>query len=151
MRAADALAFVERHGIVLEAARRGAVPTLVDAIAGETVRGSWWSHPQGRTIFAATRAVRASPAVLVCRIVDGKLSFVHQHLWPALARLAGRFDPLRLARLREIHTASGRHRIEEVPFPAWLDSATREAAHALGEEAALAAHATLRACAEASP
>jgi hypothetical protein len=149
--AAEALAFVERHNIVLEASRRGEVPTLADAIAGEAVRGSWWSHPQGCTIFAATRAVRASPAVLVCRIVDGKLGFVHRHLWPALARLAGRFEPKRLARLREVHTPSCRHRIEEAPFPAWLDPAAREAANALGEEAALAAHATLRACAEASP
>ena len=39
-------AWIERHGIVLERAR-GAVPSLVAAIAGEPVRGSWWGIPRG--------------------------------------------------------------------------------------------------------
>jgi hypothetical protein len=37
----EAIAFVKRHGVVLQAAR-GPVPSLADAIAGETIRGSWW-------------------------------------------------------------------------------------------------------------
>ena len=48
MSAADALAFVERHGIVLESARHAAIPSLAEAIAGEPIRGSWWAHPKGR-------------------------------------------------------------------------------------------------------
>jgi len=116
----DALAFVERHGIVCEASRRGGVPSLVDAIAGEAVRGNWWSHPRSRAIFAATRAVRDSADVLVCRLVDGKITFVHRRLWPALARIADRFTPECLSRLREVHAANGKHRIEETPFPDWV-------------------------------
>jgi hypothetical protein len=88
MTAAQALAFVERHGIVLEAARHRTIPSLVEAVAGEPVRGSWWAHPAGKSIFALTRAVRESPQILVCRIVDGKISFAHARVWPALARLA---------------------------------------------------------------
>ena len=45
-----ALAFVEKHGVVLVSAR-SAVPPLVEAIAGAPIRGSWWAHPKGREIF----------------------------------------------------------------------------------------------------
>jgi hypothetical protein len=114
------LAFVERHGVVCEASRRNGVPSLVDEIAGEAVRGNWWSHPHSKTIFAATRAVRDSADVLVCRLIDGKITFVHRRLWPALVRIADRFDPSRLARLHEVHSASGKHTIEQTPFPDWV-------------------------------
>lgn len=120
MNAIQALAFVERHGIVLESARHATLPSIAQAIAGKPVRGSWWGHPQGREIFAATRALRGSPHVLTCRIVDGRISFVHERLWPALARLAERFAPARIARLQEVHTTRGRHRVDEVAFPLWL-------------------------------
>jgi hypothetical protein len=63
-----AIAFVRRHGVVLEGAH-GPVPTLAEAVAGEQLRGSWWSHRKGRDIFRLTRAVRDSDEVLVCRLV----------------------------------------------------------------------------------
>lgn len=134
----QALAFVERHGLVCEAAHRGAIPSLVDEIAGETVRGTWWSHPRSRAIFAATRAVRDSADVLVCRLVDGKITFVHRRLWPALTRIAGRFDATTLARLREVHSASGKHVIEQTPFPDWVPSDVIAAAKRLTEAEACA-------------
>jgi hypothetical protein len=127
---AQALAFVERHGIVCEASRRGATVTLVDAIAGAPVHGNWWSHPQGRLIFRLTRAVRNAPEVLVCRLVEGRITFVHERLWPALVRLAGRVPRERLARLREVHSASGKHTIETTPFPGWVPAAVLAAAAA---------------------
>jgi hypothetical protein len=129
----QALAFVERHGIVLESTRRGTIRSLADAVAGEELRGNWWSHASGKRIFAATRAVRDAPDVLVCRLVDDKVTCVHARLWPALARLAERFAPARLARLREVHGANGTHRIEQVAYPDWLDDATRDEANALDE------------------
>lgn len=134
----QALAFIREHGVVLEAAR-GPVPSLAACIAGEPVRGSWWSHPRGREIFAVTRAVRGSDEILVCRFIAGKITFVHRRLWPALVRASDHLAAERLARLREIHTASGRHGIEEVPFPDWVPSSVGAAARRLSEEAALAA------------
>ena len=120
MNAIQALAFVERHGIVLESARHATLPSIAQAIAGKPVRGSWWGHPQGREIFAVTRALRGSPQILTCRIVDSHISFVHERLWPALARLADHFAPERIARLQDVHTMRGRHRVDEVAFPLWL-------------------------------
>ncbi|MGH8174117.1 MAG: hypothetical protein ACREPX_13330 [Rhodanobacteraceae bacterium] len=141
MTAAEALAFVERHGIVLEAARHASIPSLVEAAAGEPVRGNWWTHPAGRTIFALTRAVRESPEILVCRIVDGKISFAHARVWPALARLANEFPTERLARLHEVHSESGAHRVDETPFPDWLSPETASAAQRMSQTDA---HAALR-------
>jgi hypothetical protein len=135
-----ALAFIRRHGAVLESAR-GTVPSLAEVIAGEPVRGSWWSHPKSHEIFAVTRAVRDSNDVLVCRLIDGKITFVHRRLWPALVRAAGRLSPARLSQLREVHTTSGRHVTREVPFPDWVPQSVHAAARTLSEKAALAAFA----------
>jgi hypothetical protein len=139
MSAAAALRFVEKHGIVLESARHATIASLAEAIAGEPLRGNWWSHPKGRAIFRLTRTVRESPDVLVCRLVDGKISFAHARLWPALVRLAERFGPARLARLGEKHTASGAHRVEKIAFPHWVPAQTSAAAKRMSETAARAA------------
>src|SRR6266481_4248771 len=52
----EALAFIKRHGVVLQSAR-GPVPSLAEAVAGGPIRGSWWGHPKGRSIYSATQAV----------------------------------------------------------------------------------------------
>lgn len=124
-----AIAFIEKHGVVLESGR-GPVPSLAEAIAGEAIRGSWWGHPHGRTIFRLTRAVRDSPEVLVCRWIDGKITYVHKRLWPALFRLADEIGPRRLGALREVHTESGAHRLVTTAFPRWVP---REVALAAGK------------------
>jgi hypothetical protein len=135
----QAIALVAHDGIVLEASRRGAIASLADAVAGEPLKGNWWSHPRGRAIFAATRAVRDCADVLVCRLIDGKITFVHARLWPALARLAQRFPSQRLARITEVHSATGVHRVEEIPFPAWLPQETAAQAQRLSDAQARAA------------
>ena len=115
----QALAFIEEHGIVLVSAK-GPAPRMTDAIAGEAVKGSWWGHPAGRQIFSILDAVTESEQVLVCRLVDGKLTLVHRRLWPLLASLADRFAPERIARVTQQHTSSERHINTEIPYPDWL-------------------------------
>lgn len=139
----QALAFIERHGIVCEAARRDGIPSLVDAIAGEAVHGNWWSHPKARVIFALTRAVRDAPGVLVCRLVDGKITLVHERLWPALVRVADAFPTRRLSRTREVHSVTGKHIVEETPFPAWVPARVLVQAKRLNEPDAQRAVAVL--------
>jgi hypothetical protein len=133
----QALAFIRKHGVVLEAAR-GPVPSLAEAIAGGPVRGSWWSHPRSREIFAVTRAVRDHDDILVCRLIKGKVTFVHRRVWPALVRISARIPAERLARLQEVHTEMGRHEIVEIAFPEWVPADVKSAARKLSEEAALA-------------
>jgi len=139
MNAADALAFVEKHGIVLESARHPTIPSLAQAIAGGPLRGGWWSHPKGRAIFAATRAVRDSADVLVCRLIEGKITFVHSRIWPALVRLADRFPAAALERVREVHSKTGAHRLENIAFPQWVPAETAIKAKNLSEAQALTA------------
>jgi hypothetical protein len=115
----EALAFVEHHGVVLQAAR-GPVPSLAEAIAGGRIRGSWWGHPKGKEIFRTAGMISDSPEVLVCKLVDGKVTYVHRRLWAALVKLAGRFRKEQLARVWEEHTAGGAHRSRRVRFPDWV-------------------------------
>jgi hypothetical protein len=138
MIAAAALDFVRAHGVVLVSAK-GPVPTLVDAIAGEPIKGSWWGHPQGKRIFALLQQVSEHEDVLVCRLVDDKLTLVHRRLWPALAAAAPCIAPSRLCRVTQEHTASGRHVNRETPFPDWLPADAAREASLLGRDAALAA------------
>lgn len=125
--AEEALAFVRTHGIVLVSAR-GPVPRMTEAIAGEPIKGSWWGHPAGKRIFAMLEVVTGSADVLVCRLVDGKLTLVHRRLWPLLASLAGRFAPERIAQVRQEHTASGRHVNTDIPYPDWVPEEVLRAA-----------------------
>jgi hypothetical protein len=138
MTADEAIAFVRQHGVVLAAAK-GAVPRLTEAIVGEPIKGSWWAHPKSKKIFAILQAVTDSEDILVCRLVDGKLTLVHRRLWPALVRVAERFSPTRLSQVREEHTPSGRHASREVPFPKWVPADVREQAKSIGEQDALIA------------
>ena len=115
----EAIRFIETHGVVLEAAH-GPVPCLAEEIAGERIRGSWWSHPKAHTIHLLTGDIRNSNLVHVCRLVGGKVTLVHRRLWPAIVRLADRLPKERLAAIREVHTERGHHVVEEIPFPDWV-------------------------------
>ncbi len=124
----QALAFVKKHGVVLQAAR-GPVPSFAEHVAGGPIVGSWWAHAHGHEIFALAEAVSESGDVLVCKLVDGKVTYVHRRLWPALVKLAARFDKSQLAKVDNEHTASGAHRAVSTPFPKWVpDAVRREAA-----------------------
>lgn len=136
MTAAEALSFVRTHGVVLESGT-GPVPSLATAIVGESIRGSWWAHARSHEIFALTRAVRDSSEVLVCRLINGKITYVHRRLWPALVRVSERFPRKDLARVTEKHTAAGRHVNEEVVFPGWVSKEISSEAGRLDEEQAL--------------
>ena len=135
---ADAPEFVRRHGVVL-ASSKGGVPNLADAVAGESIRGSWWGHREGKRIFAALSAVESDEDVLTCRLVDGRKTFVHARLWPALVRCAAHFPAAHLSRTHERHTSTGAHRREEIAFPEWVPPNVRQAALGLDEAAALQA------------
>jgi hypothetical protein len=140
----QALAFVKKHGVVLQAAR-GRVPSFAEHVTGGPIAGSWWGHSQGHEIFALATAVSEHPDVLVCKVIDGKVTYVHRRLWPALVKLAARFDRARLAQVANEHTERGAHRSVTTPFPKWVPSDVTEAAESLsvGEAEQLLARAHL--------
>ncbi len=132
----QAVAFVRKHGVVLEAAA-GPVPSLAEAVAGGPIRGSWWAHPRSHEIFELTRAVRDSEDVLVCCLVDGKITYVHRRLWASLVRAAKRLPQKRLAQIHEVHTTSGRHVTKELAFPKWVRGEVSAEASRLSDEEAI--------------
>jgi hypothetical protein len=75
--------------------------------------------------------VRDSEQILVCRLVEGKITYVHRRMWLALVRLAGRFDKKALAAIREEHSASGAHRVATLPFSMWVPVSARNRAEFL--------------------
>jgi hypothetical protein len=142
MTADKAIAFVKEHGVVLERSH-GPVPCLVEAIAGEPIRGSWWSHPRGRQIFRVLGAVADSPDILRCRLVNDKITYAHRRVWPALVRLSEWIGPRPLDRHDQVHTPTGAHRTVTTPFPTWVPAAVNAAARRIDENEALATLAPL--------
>jgi hypothetical protein len=133
----DLLPVLAEHGMLLESAR-GPIPNGAELAAGEPIRGSWWAHPAAHQIYDVLNGVRDSSDVVRLRLINGKVTLVHRRVWPALARLEACFPPEALARLDEVHTASGRHRVTSIPFGDWLPEAERLAGEALGRDEAVA-------------
>ena len=132
----EALELVEQNGIMLESAR-GKTSSLAAQIAGEVVSGSWWGHPKSDQIFALTRTVRDSEQVLVCRLLQGKITYVHRRLWAALVKVADDLPPPSLASVRELHGAKGRHEVVETRFPDWVPEEVVSEAKRMSREEAL--------------
>ena len=135
MKPSGAVAFVRRHGVVLQSAK-GPAPSLAEWITGEPIRGSWWGHTKGRLIYQASQNLLRSPAILVSRLLDGRVTYVHRRLWPALVRVAARLPKARLARVWDEHTAAGKHVTKRIPFPRWVPPEVMEQAKAMSSRRA---------------
>jgi hypothetical protein len=61
--------------------------SLVEAVAGEPVRGSWWGHPAGKKIFAIASELEDSNEVLVTKLLANKVTFVDRALFAPLYRI----------------------------------------------------------------
>ncbi len=70
----------KRLRIILESDQK--FPSVVSLITGESVKGSWWSHPESRKIWRVLNGFRAHTDVLTTRLISGKVTFVHRSLWP---------------------------------------------------------------------
>lgn|SRR6185312_6836060 len=97
---------------------------------------SWWAHPRGRQIFSLLEKLSDSPDILVCRLIDSRITLVHRRLWPALVRMSGRLKKDSLAQVHQQHTASGRHINRIVAYPKWVSREVLAEAAALSEDAA---------------
>lgn len=115
----QAVKFIEENKIVTESGH-ASVPNFAEFVAGSNISGSWWSHSDSHEIFKMTRIIRNSPEVLVCRLVQGKITYVHKSFWPVLVKLADDFNPADLAYIKEIHTKSGKHVVKKIPFLEWI-------------------------------
>jgi len=77
---------LREHGLLLQQDKR--LPSVVGIIAGEPLATSWWGHPKSHAIFARLNRLEDSEDVLVARLIGGKVTYVHQRLWPAFLAVA---------------------------------------------------------------
>jgi len=57
-------------------------------VAGEPIPGSWWGHSRGDEIYRAANDLADRRDVLLTKLVDGKVTYVHQRLWAAVLTVA---------------------------------------------------------------
>ena len=121
---------LESQGVLLESAR-GPIPNVAELVAGEPITGSWWGHRASHEIFEAINHLADAPDVARMRLVNNKVTLVHRRLWPALLRLAARFDDAALLVVTQEHTPSGAHRATSAPLHEWVSSDVLDAAERL--------------------
>ncbi len=86
---------LERWGLLLLQDPR--LPSLATLIAGGPIKGSWWGHASGGDIFRVAGALEEE--TVAAKLIDGKVTFVHRRLWPALAAVGSAGEPWQVARL----------------------------------------------------
>jgi hypothetical protein len=64
------------------------LPNVASLVAGEPVKGSWWSHPRAHDIFAALGRLAEHEDVLFTKLISGKVTLVHRELWADLLSVA---------------------------------------------------------------
>lgn len=61
--------------------------SVVGIVTGEAVSGSWWGHPRGKEIYAVVQQLTERVDILTCKLIEGKVTFVHKSKWDALFSL----------------------------------------------------------------
>ena len=133
---ADIGELLASEGVLLESAK-GPIPNVAQLVAGVPIAGSWWAHRASHEIFAVINQLAESADVARTRLVNHKITLVHRRLWPALVRLAGRFDETARVVVTEHHTRSGAPRATSVPLRDWAPPDVLDAAGRLSEAEAI--------------
>jgi len=64
------------------------LPSVATLIAGEKIRGSWWSHELGQTIFTVSEMLEDHKDVMIIKLISRKVTFVHRDLWNEIYSIA---------------------------------------------------------------
>ena len=86
MQLTELLARLDADGLLLLTDAK--FPSVVALSAGGPVKSSWWSHPRGKEIYGLLLKFVEHEDVLCVKLLDGKVTFVHRHLWPAVLSIA---------------------------------------------------------------
>src|SRR5215813_9044042 len=105
---APVFAMLKKDGLLLRIDAN--LPNLCALVAGERVRGSWWSHPRGRAMFAVDGDLEDHPDVLMTKLISGKVTYVHRALWPHILAVGRARAPWQLNNL----SADGRKLLSQV-------------------------------------
>ena len=95
-------AALDQYGVLL--VHDVELPSVSQIVAGESVPGSWWSHPAGKRIFGALEALD-DRGVVVVPLYRKKQTLVAARLVPALVAACGACEPWQRAALDRAGTA----------------------------------------------
>jgi hypothetical protein len=88
---------LRKYGLILESDQH--LPSVVGAIVGKPIHGSWWGHAQGNEIYQALGVLSRKPNVLLTKLLSGKTTFVQRNLWPQFLTIAKSGEPWQLDHL----------------------------------------------------
>ncbi|HEY6390155.1 MAG TPA: hypothetical protein VIX89_02685 [Bryobacteraceae bacterium] len=71
-------------------------PSVTGFVAGDDVRGSWWTHPQSHEMYSLACRLHEHPDVLLVKLISGKVTLVRRPLWPAVFAVATAREPWQL-------------------------------------------------------
>jgi hypothetical protein len=75
------------------------LPSVSGIIAGEKIRGSWWSHELGQTIFTVSEMIEDHKDVLITKLISRKVTFVHRELWNKIYSIGVAREPWQMKTL----------------------------------------------------
>jgi hypothetical protein len=90
----------EKYGLLL--LNDPALPNLCRLVAGERVRGSWWSHPRAQEIFQVNDALEDHPDVLILKLISGKVTYIHRTLWSQIVAVGRAREPWQMQGLSAV-------------------------------------------------
>ncbi|HSP13919.1 MAG TPA: hypothetical protein VLV78_04115 [Thermoanaerobaculia bacterium] len=109
MSCAEVRRSLERFGLLLLQDKE--LPSVATIFGGGPMSKSWWSHPRAQEMFRCLASIEDD--VLATRLINGKVTFVHRRLWPALAASGVAIE-------NNVHTESGRHEKRIEPGKSWM-------------------------------
>ena len=75
------------------------LPSVSGIIAGEKIRGSWWSHELGQTIFTVSEMIEDHKDVMIMKLISRKVTFVHRERWNEIYSIGVARDDWQLKKL----------------------------------------------------
>ena len=84
--AEDALSFIQKHKIVT-LSNTPNFPSLINEIVDKPFTGSWRNHPKGDQIYMISEELSDSPKILTTKLVFGKVTYIHNSIWPSLYKV----------------------------------------------------------------
>ena len=113
---------LKRYGLLLQSDPK--LPNVASIVAGEAIRGSWWTHSRCREIHAVISRIAIDPDIVITKLISGKITYVQRELWPALVAVACSQEPWQrrgisqaARRLLKMVNQRGPLRSDQVPWP----------------------------------
>ena len=85
------VAAIDKHGLLLLQDKQ--LPSVVGLLTGEAVPDRGGAHPMSHRIFACLQQLPHRRDSTSVHLIDGKVTFVHRRLWPALLAVAQGGEP----------------------------------------------------------